>query len=950
MLRASILLASVTAFSFAFGQKKILDHSVYDGWRSLANVTLSNDGKWVGYIYRPQEGDAVGELRNVVSGKIISLPRVSNWRFTEDSKFLIATHVALQSEVKKAAAARPAQPAPKNKMVVVDLAKEESKTIDNVSSWSLAAEGSNWVLYQPDTGTARSAGSEGAGPGGSAGGGGRRGQNPGSGAASATQTAPAMQASAEGQKKSEHRAGSNYILHRLSDGAESTFANVASATWNEKGSRIALVISSADGKTDGIELVDPANGAKKEVVRGLGRYTRLTFDKSGDRLAFTTDRDDYKPKYPQHSLYVYSEINGQLQKYSTPKSSEGFTLSSNGALGWSDSGRRLFFPIGPRPVDAPDIPEDEKVSVDVWNWKDPILQPMQLLQAAADRNRTYDCMLDLASGNVRQLESPELTNVNVLAKRDGKYATALDPQPYRQETSWDGSYADLYLIDVTTGSKTKLATKVRGSLSASPSGNRLAFFDSVTQRLYVIDPATKQQTDVTARVPASLFDTEDDHPDLYPPYGGILWSKDETELVVRDKYDYWAVPLNSSSKARNLTNGGMARMRISRTFTESEESGLLDLENDLFLIQDEVSKQSGIIRYQNGRQQRIMYGPKAYGGVQKAKNADTVVYTQQDAREYPDLWLTDVKFSEPRKITDTNPQIKEYNWHTTELVTWRSADGQLLQGLLVKPEDFDYRKKYPMISYFYEKNSDTLYQHRTPAPSASTINIPLFASQGYIIFIPDIPYKIGYPGESAVSAIVSGCNSIIDRGYVDPKRVGIQGQSWGGYQVAYLVTETDMFACAEAGAPVSNMFSAYGGIRYGSGMVRQFQYERGQSRIGGTPWNATLKYVENSPLFHLDKVKTPLMIMHNDRDGAVPYTQGIELFVGLRRLQKPAWMVVYNGEDHNLVQRKNRKDLSIRLSQFFDHFLKGAPMPVWMSEGVPAKDKGYTMGTEIPKG
>ena len=270
--------------------------------------------------------------------------------------------------------------------------------------------------------------------------------------------------------------------------------------------------------------------------------------------------------------------------------------------------------------------------------------------------------------------------------------------------------------------------------------------------------------------------------------------------------------------------------------------------------------------------------------------------------------------------------------------------------MIFKPENFDPTKKYPMIAYFYEKDSDLLHLFRNPAPSASTINIPLFVSQGYIVFNPDIPYKVGYPGESAISAIVSGVNAVVDRGYVDPKRIGIQGQSWGGYQVAYMVTETNMFAAAGAGAPVSNMFSAYGGIRYGSGLVRQFQYERQQSRIGGTPWNSFLRYVENSPLFHADKVETPLLMMHNDRDGAVPWTQGVEYFTALRRLNKPVWLLNYNNEDHNLVQRKNRKDLSIRLSQFFDHYLKDAPAPEWMVKGLPAVDKGRTMGTELVKG
>jgi dipeptidyl aminopeptidase/acylaminoacyl peptidase len=297
-------------------------------------------------------------------------------------------------------------------------------------------------------------------------------------------------------------------------------------------------------------------------------------------------------------------------------------------------------------------------------------------------------------------------------------------------------------------------------------------------------------------------------------------------------------------------------------------------------------------------------------------------------------------------MSDANPQTKDYVWPTVELIDWYSNDGERLQGLLYKPSDFDVTKKYPMITYFYEKSSDTMYRYQTPAPSASTINIAYFVSNGYCVFVPDIPYKVGYPGESAVSAVVPGVHKVLDMGFVDPKRVGIQGQSWGGYQVAYLVTETDMFACAGAGAPVSDMFSAYGGIRWGTGLVRQLQYEQGQSRIGGTPWEMPLRYIENSPVFFADKVKTPLLIMHNDADGSVPWWQGIEYFTALWRLHKPVWMLVYNGEDHNLIQRKNRKDLSVRLQQFFDYYLKDAPMPVWMAQGVPAKDKGSTMGFE----
>lgn len=252
-----------------------------------------------------------------------------------------------------------------------------------------------------------------------------------------------------------------------------------------------------------------------------------------------------------------------------------------------------------------------------------------------------------------------------------------------------------------------------------------------------------------------------------------------------------------------------------------------------------------------------------------------------------------------------------------------------------------------MMVYFYERNSNGLHNYRPPAPSASTINIPFFVSNDYIVFVPDIKYDIGLPGPSAYNCIIPGVQSIVARGFVDAENMAIQGQSWGGYQVAHLITRTNMFKAAGAGAPVVNMTSAYGGIRWGTGMSRMFQYEQTQSRIGGTLWEKPLYYQQNSPLFYMDRVNTPVLIMHNDEDGAVPWYQGIEMFMALKRLNKPAWLLQYNGEDHNLRQRKNRKDLSIRLSQFFDHYLKGAPAPLWMTEGLPAVEKGRTLKYEL---
>jgi dipeptidyl aminopeptidase/acylaminoacyl peptidase len=298
-----------------------------------------------------------------------------------------------------------------------------------------------------------------------------------------------------------------------------------------------------------------------------------------------------------------------------------------------------------------------------------------------------------------------------------------------------------------------------------------------------------------------------------------------------------------------------------------------------------------------------------------------------------------------QKISNANPQAEEFYWGDPQLVRWTSYSGEELDGILITPEDFDSTKKYPMLIYFYEKSSNRLYRHSAPSPSRSTINFAWCASNGYVVFVPDIPYRDGYPGQSAYDAVVSGSLAMCDRyPFIDRDNVGIQGQSWGGYQVAWLVTRTNIFKAAMAGAPVSNMTSAYGGIRWGSGASRMMQYEEGQSRIGGTLWDKTELYLENSPLFRVPDIETPVLIMHNDNDGAVPWYQGIEFFVALRRLGKPAWMLSYNNEEHNLTKWPNRVDLSMRMMQFFDHYLKAAPIPEWMDKGIPAVEKGKKDG------
>jgi dipeptidyl aminopeptidase/acylaminoacyl peptidase len=362
----------------------------------------------------------------------------------------------------------------------------------------------------------------------------------------------------------------------------------------------------------------------------------------------------------------------------------------------------------------------------------------------------------------------------------------------------------------------------------------------------------------------------------------------------------------------------------------------------LKITEDESCKEgfASLMLSEPGKQKNLIISDNEYSNPIKSKNTLQYLWQRSSYIEFPDLWTSTSTFVGAKKISVTNPQQNQYLWGTVEHVSWESFDGGHLRGLLYKPENFDPTKKYPMIIYFYEKYSNQLNTHYVPAPSRSIVNFTFYNSNGYIVFVPDITYRTGEPGRSAYDDIISGTMAMTKLPYIDADRLGIQGQSWGGYQVAYLVTQTGLFKAAMAGAPVSNMTSAYGGIRWESGIVRQSQYEHGQSRLGANLWENRDLYIENSPIFYANKITTPLLIMSNDNDGAVPYYQGIELITAMRRLQKPAWLLCYNGEEHNLTKRPSRQDLSIRMSQFFDHYLKGAPIPLWMEKGLPAVVKG----------
>ena len=526
---------------------------------------------------------------------------------------------------------------------------------------------------------------------------------------------------------------------------------------------------------------------------------------------------------------------------------------------------------------------------------------------------------------------------------------------YRRSSSWDGgTYSDYYLIDVSNGNKSLILEKCSSRASMSPSCKYILYWDNAEKGWISLPVRGGAGKDITTAIKVPLYDELNDVPDDPSPHGIAGWMDDEKHVLVYDRYDIWSLDLDGIESPVNITNGfgrnNNLRFRYSKLDPEADFISRKDI---MFLSAFNYgTKEAGFYSLKPGRatdpSKLILDKASFPGELVKAAKADVLLWQKGTFTDSPELFLSKMDFGAAKKISVTNPQQLKYNWGTSELVEWMSFDRQKLQGILYKPEDFDPAKKYPMIVYFYERSSDGLYNYIAPVPSASRINITFAVSNGYLLFVPDIPYVIGYPGQSCYNAVLSGTYSLLDRfSFIDKERLGLDGQSWGGYQIAWLVTQTDLFACAYAGAAVSNMTSAYGGIRWETGMSRMFQYEHTQSRIGGTLWDKPLQFIENSPIFFVPKINTPLLLMNNDADGAVPWYQSIEFITALRRLDKPAWMLSYNDEAHNLVRRPNRKDISIRKMQFFDHYLKGTPMPYWMKYGISQTEKGRIDGYDL---
>ncbi|MEN9951790.1 MAG: hypothetical protein RLZZ520_58, partial [Bacteroidota bacterium] len=751
--------------------------------------------------------------------------------------------------------------------------------------------------------------------------------------------------------------GSDLVLVNLSNNKQKVFPFTSEYYWSDNGKILLMESSASKNNKQRKPLVSiwrTLENRLDTLLLGGNDFKGFTIDDDGYQIAFLAERDSAF-KSPQKFYKLWYWKNGDssastLGDRFTVGMKVNWTINENYTPNFSKSGKRLF--LGTAPVKSTrdtSLVEMDLVKLDVWHYNDDYLQPYQLRNVEQENRRSYLGMFDIESKSFVQLADLSLPQVVIANEGDGKVFLGMTDVGKRVSMQWEGgTKRDIYAIDPLNGSRTLVIKDLAGMAQLSPEGKYIFWYDMAKKHYFTYQQGVV--SNVSKSIPTKLYDEEYDMPSDPTPYGLMRWEKNDAALYVYDRFDIWKLDPNGKGLPKMITGGWGRKNNTSFRYMslDPEERNILADQKLILRVFNEKNKQAGFAHLHLGFDKEphlYKIGPYTLGNLLKAKNANAYVYTKETFSQSPNInFSADLELS--MQLSNINPQQKEYNWMTAELFTWKAYDGKTATGIVYKPEDYDPKKKYPMIAYFYETLSDGLYNYLPPAPTPSRLNIPFFVSRGYIVLAPDIHYVKGYPGKGGFDYVVSGARALAKKGWVDSTKMGIQGQSWGGYQVAHIITRTNLFAAAWAGAPVANMTSAYGGIRWESGMNRQFQYEKSQSRIGASLWEKQSLYIENSPLFHLKKVTTPLVIMANDNDGAVPWYQGIEMFTAMRRLNQKVWMLNYNGEAHNLVERKNRKDIQIREQQFFDWLLKGEKPAVWLKSGVPATEKGKTWGLE----
>ena len=769
--------------------------------------------------------------------------------------------------------------------------------------------------------------------------------------------------------KTDDPKNSELLLVELKTGKIQDIGDVGEFAFNKPGTLLAYTTETPGKTGNGLYLLSVGTRQTTVLDNDKMNYKFLRWKEEGDAFAVLKTKKDSAWKTLKGVVIGVKEpgVSPVIVSYDPAKDSavfpKGMTISGNRAPGWSDDLSHLYFGIAALKLEKNPMSHDDSVArknagddtvkpdMIIWNGKDSRLQSRQQVEETQDREFSWYAMVDAAGQHFSRLNDSTQRRLTLLPKRH--YGLIEDNSAYELDENLDGqNFEDLYIVDLATGRQRKWMGKFyvpsfQSAPRPSPDGKKLLYGQD--GNYYVYDISADHSMNVTEKVATSFINTEDDHNVTKPLTPVIGWSSDSKYLLIRDLWDIWQVDADGHEPAVNLTRNGRGKgIRYQYRFVLDPEEKGIDLSQPVYVsTYGEWTKKSGIARIMPGKKgmgmqpgaENLVWEDASIGWLSKAKHAAVYTYATEDFSKPTEFLVGGPELKGAEQLTHNAPLEEHYTWSTgVRLVNYVSDKGDSLQGALFLPAGYQEGKKYPTIVYYYEKLSQTLHSYNRPDYARTGWNPTMYTSNGYAVFIPDIVYKINDPGMSAVWCVIPGVRAAIKTGVIDEQHIGIHGHSWGGYQTAFLITQTDMFRAAAAGAPLTDMISMYDMIYWNAGLGDMAIFEASQGRLTSGPWDNWEAYRRNSPVYHVKDVKTPLLMLHNDKDGAVDFEQGIEYYNALRRLKKPVTMITYRGENHGLAKRENMRDYSIRMMEFFDYYLKGKPAPEWWSKGIDRID------------
>ncbi len=961
--------------------KKALTIDDYTTWRSISGQRLSGDGKWAAYVLQqlntiPAEAKPVLHLRNLETSAEVTVNDATAPDFSPDSKWL--AYQVDPGAAERARAARrgsgssggtggsggsqspgagagagQAQEGGRGgagailprRVELRNLETGAVRSWENIGTVAFSPASTHLVLQRRGADTAGAAGGgRGAGaPGGGAQGGGRGGG---------------------GTSPSGPR-GLDVILIDLRTGGHQLLGSVGDIAFNRTGDLLAFTVDSAVKDANGLLVFDTRSGRITPLDNDGRQYNRLAWNDAGTALAVLKGNDVGKMREKANVLLAFPDVPSATKDGAPapaptvldPAKAEGFpkgwVVSDRAPLAWSDDHARVFFGMKEQ-VPAPDTARrstDETPDVDVWNTADERVQSRQMIQANQDRNFTFRQAFDIKAARFVTLADATMKDLDVAP--DGRWAVGRDARGFVLDKKEPA--ADVYRVNPSTGERTLI---VKGQFTGrhvfgiSPHGTHFLYWKDGKVQAYDLDAGTTRTLGGLAA--PGFADMEDDHPGTRPSYGIAGYASDGKAVIVNHRYDLWRLPLDGSA-ATSLTGGQGAktetRFRLVRTAPDDPTlprsagpRGTFDLTKPLTLsAYGQWTKKAGFYELADGALRQLLYEDASFSTPIKAMQADRFLFTRQTFVEFPDLRVSGPGFADSQTITDANPQQKDYLWGSRVLFDYKNKDGVRLQGILAVPEDYKPGERRPMIVTFYEKNSQNMHVHTPPVYMVSMGRMPTQAvSHGYLTMMPDVHFRTGSSHSDMLECVEAATRKVIEMGYADPKRIGITGHSYGGEGAAYIGVMSKMFAAVGMGAGVvdlSNDFNMNWGWTYaapgGSGDTAFNYYLYSQGRWGFSPWDQPDRYRNESALTWAPRATAPFLIMHGTSDPTVGFINGLAFYNALRYNGKKAVLLAYPNEGHHLGGLANQRDLTVRFMEFFDHYLKGAPAPAWLTEGVP---------------